>query len=279
MLDQHGKLVLARDRSNVDVEVEMRRKLEYNGEDSLSDSLYSWWRQGGWFGDVDSSDDFHAPSTFDGDDDDTTSMISISTNESNAEQWSDMDEDASGRRTPTQLDPYGDRRRDITPTPSEGLALTDLARLLNPQSTADRDEALRLSHILRSDRPTTRAQYRRATDRNRMQLLSPHTATHLSEQEEERDLELFILDQRSKARLRSANQNGGNGTWESGAEGMGAGGPQCVVCQSTPRTILVWPCGCLSMCNDCRMGLAARNYSKCICCRTDVAAYSRLYVP
>lgn len=282
MLDANGKLVLARDR-NIDVESEMRRKLEnmqrYDGEESLSDSLYSWWRQGGWFGDVDNSDDFRAPSVFD--DDDTTSMVSMSTNASSANEWSDVEEE-SGRRTPTAHDPYPDRSRESTPAP-EGLHLAELARLLNPQSTADRDEALRLSHILQSDRPTTRAQYRRAADRSRLQLLSRprgQNTTPQSEQEEERDLELFILDQRSKAQTRAANQTSGSGnTWESGAEGMGAGGPQCVVCQSTPRTILVWPCGCLSMCDDCRMGLAARNYSKCICCRTDIAAYSRLYVP
>lgn len=280
MLDTHGKLVLARDR-NVDVEAEMRRKLEstqrYDGEESLGESLYNWWRTGGWFGDVDKSEDYQVPSDFD--DDDTTSMISMSTSASTADEWSDMEEE-SGRQTPTQFDTYGEGGRESTPAP-EGLDLATLARLLNPQSSTDRDEALRLSHILQSEHPTTRAQYRRAANRGRMQLLSPpgaQNAPQFSEQEEERDLELFILDQRSKARSRS-NQNTSSGTWESGAEGMGAGGPQCVVCQSTPRTILVWPCGCLSMCDDCRMGLAARNYSKCICCRTDIAAYSRLYVP
>jgi hypothetical protein len=127
----------------------------------------------------------------------------------------------------------------------------------------------------------TRSQYRRTTERSRAELLSGLRTTALtqptSEEDEERELEHFLLTMRSKAKEKNAFKR--HGTWESGAEGMGEGGPQCVVCQSIPRTILVWPCGCLSMCDDCRVGLAARNYTKCICCRTDIAAYSRLFVP
>ncbi|MBE7180215.1 MAG: hypothetical protein INR71_03235, partial [Terriglobus roseus] len=53
----------------------------------------------------------------------------------------------------------------------------------------------------------------------------------------------------------------------------------CVVCQHHPRTILSWPCGCLSMCDECRIGLATRNYGSCICCRSNVSAFSRIWVP
>lgn len=200
----------------------------------------------------------------------------MSTNESTIDDRSDLDE--SGRRTPTQLDPRGNRSREDTPSSEEGMDMSLLSRLLNPQSASERDEARLLSHSLQSNRPMTRSQYRRDTDRTRAQLLAGlrgQGARASTEEEEERDLEQFILGQRSKAKAKAAKA----GTWETGAEGMGAGGPQCVVCQSTPRTILVWPCGCLSMCDDCRVGLAARNYTKCICCRTDIAAYSRLYVP
>ena len=275
MIGTDGNLSLPGD-SNVDVEAEMRRRLQsagnYTGEEGLSDNLYGWWRSGGWFGDLDSSDDYRAPII----DDDTTSMISMSTNASTNDEQSDRDE--SGRRTPTQRDPFGDRSREGTPASEGGFDMGSLSRLLNPQSAAERDEARLLSHSLQSNRPMTRSQYRRENDRNRAQLLTglrDQGSRTSPDEEEERDLEQFILTQRSKARAKAAR----SGTWETGAEGMGAGGPQCVVCQSTPRTILVWPCGCLSMCDDCRVGLAARNYTKCICCRTDIAAYSRLYVP
>lgn len=274
MVGPGGDLGLPRDR-NVDVEAEMRRKHQrtgtYSTEEALGDNVYSWWRSGGWFGDIDSSGDYRTAD----DDDDTTSMISMSSNASVADDWSDMEEE-SGRRTPTQRDPYADRSREVTPSTDGGLDVGLLSKLLNPQSTAEREEARLLSYSLQADRPMTRAQFRRTTDRQHAQLIRGSNAADVSLEDEERDLEQFILMQRSKGQTTAAQATG---SWENGGEGMGEGGPQCVVCQTTPRTILVWPCGCLSMCDDCRVGLAARNYTKCICCRTDVAAYSRLYVP
>jgi hypothetical protein len=273
----NGEMVLPRDR-NVDVEVEMRKRLQnldgHANEERLSENIYGWWQSGGWFGDLDESGDFKAPNI----DDDTTSVISMSTTATTSDD--EEEEDESGRQTPTQRNPYVQPSGQSTPVSEEGLDLSLLSRLLNPQSASDRDEAKLLSHSLQANRPMTRSQYRRTTNRTRAQLLSglrSPTNDTPTEEEEERDLEQFILNQRSKAR--PATTANGGGAWESGAEGMGAGGPQCVVCQSTPRSILVWPCGCLSMCDDCRVGLAARNYTKCICCRTDIAAYSRLYVP
>ena len=272
--DKNGKMALPKDR-NIDVEAEMRKRARaldgQASEESLSESIYGWWRSGGWFGDLDQSGDYQV-SNFD---DDTTSMISMSTVSNTSDDEDMIDE--SGRQTPTQENPFGDRRRENTP-PTEGLDLSLLSRLLNPQSATDREEAKLLSHSLQSSRPMTRSQYRRATNQTNMKLLSglrPQASREVNEDVEEHDLEQFILAQRSKAKP----QNATAGSWESGAEGMGASGPQCVVCQSAPRSILVWPCGCLSMCDDCRVGLAARNYTKCICCRTDIAAYSRLYVP
>nr|POE95396.1 protein asi3 [Quercus suber] len=275
MVNSDGSLTLP-DDDNVDVEVETRRRLAAFGgstdEDHLSDHLYRWWRTGGWFGDVDESGDYEDTTA----DDDTTSMISMSTNASSANEW-DMDGD-DGRTTPTQSKPYGDQNREATSFADAGLDLSMLSRLLSPQSIEDREEAKLLSYSLQAVRPTTRSQFRREQDRDRAQLLAGirgPTASALTAENEEYDLESFILAQRAKAQGKVS----AGATWESGAEGLGESGPQCVVCQSTPRTVLVWPCGCLSMCDDCRVGLAARNYTKCICCRSDVAAYSRLYVP
>lgn len=273
MLGANDSLTVAKDL-DVDVELETRRKLQhigsYTGEDGLAESLYSWWRSGGWFGDADSSGDFVAATH----DDDATSVASASTSVDDEEALSESN--GSGRLTPTPQDPYSNRTDDHSPSTEVDLEM--LTRLLNPKTPAERDEARLLSYSLQSSRPLTRSQYKRQTDRSRAQLLAGlhgGNAATSSEEEEERDLEEFLLCQRAKVKPKSTP----GGTWESGAEGMGAGGPQCVVCQSTPRTILVWPCGCLSMCDDCRAGLAARNYTKCICCRGDLAAYSRLYVP
>lgn len=271
--------------SQVDVEVEIRNQQLRDGvhedEEALSDRLYDWWRQGGWFGEVDSSGDFQPRD--DGDDDDTTSVVSVATSVAPWEdEWADEDS-YGGETTPTRRQPFSSCSREDTPVPDSGLDLSSLARLLNPRTLADRDEARRLSHSIQSNVPLTRSQYRRTVDRSRSKILGGLRASAnqnsraATEEEEEADLESFLLAQRRAARAKSRNATGG--TWESGAEGMGEGGPQCVVCQSAPRTVLVWPCGCLSMCDDCRVGLAARNYTKCICCRTDIAAYSRLYVP
>lgn len=267
MVGDDGNLTRAHDR-NIDVEVEMRRKHQrtgtYSGEETLAENVYSWWRSGGWFGDLDTSGEYQQAHTTD--DDDTTSMMSFSSNASASDAWSDAETD-SGRRTPTQDDPY--------PAADGSLDVNLLSRLLNPKTTAEREEARLLAHTLRTDRPTTRSQYRRTTERRRLELLHS-TLPNSSSNDEEYDLESFILARRTNARPKNTSTTD---SWANGAEGMGASGPQCVVCQTSPRTILVWPCGCLSMCDDCRVGLAARNYAKCICCRTDIAAYSRLYVP
>jgi hypothetical protein len=274
VLDENGRLSRPKD-DEVDVEAETRRRMQasgsYDGEESLDSQLYRRWRNGGWFGNLDGSGEYVAREI----EDDLTSMISMSTNASTTDDASDIDE--SGRWTPTQEDPHGNRAYEGDGALDMGL----LARLLNPQSAAEREEARLLSYSLQSTRPMTRSQYRRNVDRSRSQLIAGlrnQVPSGSTEEDEERDLEYFILSQRSKARAK-AYRAGANSTWQTGAEGMGEGGPQCVVCQSSPRTILVWPCGCLSMCDDCRLGLAARNYTKCICCRTDIAAYSRLYVP
>ena len=77
----------------------------------------------------------------------------------------------------------------------------------------------------------------------------------------------------------SSYASGEGATWRSGGEGAGSGGPQCVVCQSSPRTVLAWPCRCLSLCEECRVSLAMNNFATCVCCRRDVVGFSRLYVP
>lgn len=86
----------------------------------------------------------------------------------------------------------------------------------------------------------------------------------------------------SAAQPSEAGVGGGGGvgtTWATGAAGLGPEGPQCVVCQCAPRTIIVWPCRCLSLCDDCRVSLAMNNFDKCVCCRREVISFSRIYVP
>ncbi|KAJ2851540.1 hypothetical protein IWW36_001024 [Coemansia brasiliensis] len=51
----------------------------------------------------------------------------------------------------------------------------------------------------------------------------------------------------------------------------------CVVCWTNVRTVMLRPCRCLCLCNDCRAALVVRSFDHCPCCRRTVAGYSRVY--
>jgi hypothetical protein len=53
----------------------------------------------------------------------------------------------------------------------------------------------------------------------------------------------------------------------------------CVVCQCEARTVILRPCGCLCLCEDCRERLVGRGTEMCPCCRRIVQGYQRLYQP
>ncbi|KAG0213598.1 hypothetical protein BGX28_004015 [Mortierella sp. GBA30] len=53
----------------------------------------------------------------------------------------------------------------------------------------------------------------------------------------------------------------------------------CVVCQSEPRGVLLRPCRCLALCNECREVLASRRFKQCPCCRSDVQGFSKVFLP
>lgn len=267
-----------------DVEAFLRERLHNSGayeergtepsEEHLSDFLYNWWKGGGKWGDVDTSGDYIPPQ-----DDDTASVVSIATTADEGE-WSDMEQD--GQRTPTQS-AYRSRR-ETTPSAENSLDLLRLSQLLDPKTLEEKEEAKLLSRHLQSPGILTRSRYRQVLDRDAARILMTSRYrpggfsenVHLTQEEEEQLLEDFILTRRNSA---AANGSSTGSSWNTGAEGMGSEGPQCVVCQLSPRTVLVWPCGCLSLCDDCRVGLASKNYTTCVCCRTNVVAYSRLYVP
>ena len=94
----------SRPDGSFDVETFAKERLRQSGfydepeapesKERLDEYLYSWWRNGGSWGDVDSSNDY-VPT----DDDDVTSVISFATTTDN-EDWSDIEDD--GQRTPTR---------------------------------------------------------------------------------------------------------------------------------------------------------------------------------
>ncbi|KAJ2031637.1 hypothetical protein IWW57_000618 [Coemansia sp. S610] len=60
-------------------------------------------------------------------------------------------------------------------------------------------------------------------------------------------------------------------------EAVGEDGVFCVVCWKSPRCVMLRPCRCLCLCNECRSALALRNFDHCPCCRRSVIGYSRVY--
>jgi hypothetical protein len=301
--DRHAKDV-KRDfwmRSD-DVEVEVRRRFPYATD--VDDQLYDRWKRGEWWGNTDTSGDYQAPMQ----DEDTSSVISISTTTSEAESnpdwdsaWEDVDGNRDGARTPTQLNFTTPPSREVTPEPM--FDAEQLATLLDPRTAEEQQEARMLAQRLRRPGIMTRSQYRRQMHQERAAVLSSSRygpqlnldalGSPISTDDEERLLEQFILSRREAKRSKVLNTesssiiaanwgstSGANSDdWNNGAEGMGSSGPQCVVCQDSPRTILLWPCGCLCLCDECRVNMAARNFASCVCCRTPTVAYSRLYVP
>ncbi|KAL6719378.1 hypothetical protein ACLMJK_003617 [Lecanora helva] len=283
--------------NDVDVAHEMRKRQQFESENwgqreeqAFESKLYDWWKSGGWWGEKDESGNYQAPIK----DDDTTSVISMATDTStdtDNENSMDIDSASSGANTPTQRHPYPYTR---SPSPTPSIDPTDnaidpehLARLLHPPDSESRNEAHMLAHHLRTPGVTTRSQYRHAQSFADAKLLTstryrpPNTSIPptgpLSPDQEAQFLEQLILSRRS--RPPPSKRWTGDTSWRDGAAGMGEGGPQCVVCQSSPRTILAWPCRCLSLCEDCRISLAMNNFGTCVCCRQDVVGFSRLFVP
>jgi hypothetical protein len=282
MLGEDGELTLPKDE-RVDVEAEMRKRLLDNGQTSeqeLDSNLYNWWLNGGWFGDDDHSGDFR-PST-EQDDEDNTSDISTATEVTDQEWESDYTND-DGRLTPTQRSPR--ISREATPVFDNPLRSADLAALLHPKTPERRAEAQTMAAHFASDDILTRSRYRDLQQRERSQILtstrlrpSGLPSGSLSIEEESEILEHLIISRRT-FHTATSSMAAQPSSWAEGASGLGEGGPQCVVCQSAPRSIIVWPCRCLSLCDDCRVSLAMKNFETCTCCRCRVSSFSRIFVP
>lgn len=265
----------------IDVEAEFRLVSGFADEESLELDLYKYWLKGGWWGSSDASGDFKPRA---GEDDwDSTSVISTtSTIEGSGDEQAAWDSDDDGQRTPTRISPV--TSHDGSTFNDSPLGMGDLARLLRPTSREERDDAQRLAAHLQSDQIITRAGYRRMEKLHRARILTtpgqePFTTdgsmlgrpAKLGPDDEERLLEQILLSRR-----RTIANSHSHAPDRGGAYGES---PTCVVCQTSSRSIIVWPCRCLSLCDDCRVSLAMNNFDKCVCCRRDVISFSRIFVP
>lgn len=283
-----GRTLLFNDET-ADVEAEVRKRLRRSPEtanlpeEELDSRLYDSWKYGELWGGVDTSGDWNPRE--DADDWDTTSVITAVNEDGRAsdDEWEDHDveseDEAEGQRTPTQSN-YT-LSRETTPL-DQLISMPDLARLLHPQSPEERHEAYALAAHLNSDRIVTRSQYARLQRNQRARVLLPSHSSRrhvhqgrMTDDEQAELLEQIILSRRAEMQSHEQDTGTSRRNDERGAEA----GPPCVVCHVSPRKIIVWPCRCLSLCDECRVSLAMNNFDKCVCCRREVISFSRIYVP
>lgn len=182
---------------------------------------------------------------------------------------------AQARATPLSLDGTDeDTDADADIVTDATSQLVHLAALLDPQTPEERSLARVMSQHLSAPpgRHVTRAS---------MTMYGPAN-------NEEFLLESLLLEKRRKWRLggdiaaatatpsRTSIGVDEVPQGEQQGEDQASWGP-CVVCQTNPRTVVVWPCRCLALCEECKVTLAMRNFGTCVCCRREVGAVSRVF--
>lgn len=267
----------------VDVELEFRQANDYQDEASLDAELYNYWASGGWWGVSDMSGDYTPKES--GEVWDNTSVLSTSSVEGDDELF---------ERAILKHDNHDNLLKTSTISVCESHVVADpiwdtdhLARLLHPATLEEKEEARTLSAHLQSDKVMTRSAFRRHERVRRSRILWPGLASHnmsslrdqntrLNPDDDDQILEQILL---SRRRLRMPGSVETQSSSSIGLEGEDSRSLPCVVCHTSARTIIVWPCRCLSLCDDCRVSLAMNNFDKCVCCRRDVHSFSRVYVP
>ncbi|KAI1006043.1 hypothetical protein K3495_g2184 [Podosphaera aphanis] len=199
-------------KTQIDVEAEFRKKIRGGKkrfsraqERDLDTSLYLWWLSDGWWGDNDNSGSF-LPSQEQ--DEDTSSVLSLSTNTTEDQRWESDNHEGSGQATPFQRSPH--ISRESTPINDTTLTPENLAQLLNPKTPDQRVEAEILAAHLSHDRVLTRSRYSTVRELARAKVLtstfprpgnlatsSPHHPLTL--EEESQILEHLLITRRSLA--------------------------------------------------------------------------------
>lgn len=233
-------------------------------------ALYGRFLRGQLWGETDESGDYD-PDACDGDGGDSDGDGEDAATATTDSDWESDYGSRYGSRQTTPTPETPRPRRHHTPPSFAEIFNTphELASFLDPQTPEERDQARVLARHLTSTSILTRSGYERTLEADRV-LLHPG-------QDEERTLESVLLRRRRERRLKDGERYGEGEEEED--EDEGDGGPQCVVCQSAPRTILVWPCRCLALCEDCRVCLALNNFANCVTCRSPLEGFSRIYIP
>ncbi|ODV92567.1 hypothetical protein CANCADRAFT_56201 [Tortispora caseinolytica NRRL Y-17796] len=171
--------------------------------------------------------------------------------DSDSEEFSDQDSecaliDTSDSETQLDFEPVADEQTGVLNLLEADAGVASILRqLLSPVTDEEKDFVQVLKSHLRADRVVTRNGYRRSLGEMNMGNFIRRRQSETCEPE------LKEIADRSL----------------------------CIVCQSTPRDVVLWPCRCFAICDDCRNVLAAQGFTGCVACRKPVASYSRLYLP
>lgn len=169
---------------------------------------------------------------------------------------SDDEYDSDFDGTDTINDDITDNKLDNTPSLNELITLDDLQHLLIPKSQSDIIQnqimSYHLKHLNDPSSKLTRSNFNKYyTDDHKLldllieknQLIAPTFNTSILHELQSDDLGI------------------------------------CVICHENSRQIILWPCKCLAICEQCRISLFVREFASCVCCRRPVEGYSKVYIP
>lgn len=88
-----------------------------------------------------------------------------------------------------------------------------------------------------------------------------------------RDILVDVVSQRRAVTHSNTSSPRGQATLDDDDDDLRS---NCVVCKMNPRNVVLWPCTCFALCEDCRISLGLRGFNSCVCCRTEIHGYSRL---
>lgn len=252
----------------------LRSQVIYANLDGELEGGYLRLLSGDLIPDIDDSVDYVPDDDLDDDDDDDIVFGDDDEDEADADADYD-DHDYYKKREPVGNDENGEDGLEVQERtgstdllPSRVKELYDLMlsspdylmSLLAPQTPDEAEEAKILStHLARersnlasssassSTRPLTRAKYHELVGDEKREMLKV-----ISERRK------HPLPEDAAAQVRES---------------------VCVVCQAAPRQVVLWPCRCFALCEECRLELALKKFKGCVCCRRNVDSFSRIFVP
>jgi hypothetical protein len=155
---------------------------------------------------------------------------------------------------PSDTEDEGEDEGDNTEVEGENDHEGETTGLFTDHVQHPTSTAVMLAHLSNTSLPLTRRRYQRLADSS---IADIHTST--GEGAEDGDT-AWLQRRRTEAHASAAPRD----------EYDEARRRACVICTVDQRSIILWPCRCLALCEDCRANLASRasaSKHSCPCCR------------